>query len=60
MKISEQELIEELESLRDDARKTLDRWYRLKLDKNSAGVGIKMGVIDICDHLLKLIKHGFD
>lgn len=60
MKISERELVEELESLREDAQKTLNHWHKIRLDQNSAGVGIEMGTIDVCDHLLKLINNGFD
>lgn len=60
MKISEEELIEELESLRDNAQDDLDRWQRRKLSQNTPGVVMRIAERDTAINILKLIREGFD
>lgn len=60
MKISEEELIEELESLIEDSERDLRRWHKLKLDQNTPGVGMRIGQRETAKNILKLIREGFD
>lgn len=60
MKITEKELIEELESIRDNAQRFLERNHSLMLPQNNAGTGMLIAERDLCDRLLGYIKNGFE
>lgn len=60
MKITEEELIEELESLRDNAQENILEAHRMKLPSNSYGLGYDTGERDTADRILRYMREGFE
>jgi len=59
MKITEEELIEELEAWRDNAEEQLKEYHRIMTPQNSYGVGFECGIIDSCKRILHYMKEGW-
>ena len=60
MKITEEELIEELEERSLRAGQKIDEANKMKLPANSYGLGVAYGEMTACEELLKLIMKGED
>ena len=60
MKITEEELIEELESLRDNAQEGIEENYKMRLSQNTYGMGYAVGERDTCQRILRYMREGFE
>jgi hypothetical protein len=59
MKITEEELIEELESWRDNAQEEILEYHRMKMPSNYYGLGYAAGERDSCARILHYIREGW-